>query len=60
VLVNQSSFHALPAVLAMSHGALAATHGGGATPGLFAVCYSDQKVANREIRVWHLVVENGY
>ena len=22
--------------------------------------YSDQKVANREIRVWHFVIENGY
>jgi hypothetical protein len=22
--------------------------------------YSDQKVANREIRVWHLVIKNGY
>jgi hypothetical protein len=22
--------------------------------------YSDAKVANREIRVWHLVIENGY
>jgi hypothetical protein len=24
------------------------------------VTYSDGKVANREIRVWHLVIENGY
>jgi hypothetical protein len=22
--------------------------------------YSDAKVANRDIRVWHLVIENGY
>jgi hypothetical protein len=22
--------------------------------------YSDEKVANREIRVWHFVLENGY
>jgi hypothetical protein len=22
--------------------------------------YCDQKVANREIRVWHIVIENGY
>jgi hypothetical protein len=22
--------------------------------------YRDEKVANREIRIWHLVVENGY
>jgi hypothetical protein len=22
--------------------------------------YSDEKVANREIRVWHFVIENGY
>ena len=22
--------------------------------------YSDAKVANREIRVWHCVIENGY
>jgi hypothetical protein len=22
--------------------------------------YCDEKVANREIRVWHLVIENGY
>ena len=22
--------------------------------------YCDQRVANREIRVWHFVVENGY
>jgi hypothetical protein len=22
--------------------------------------YSDEKVANRDIRVWHLVIENGY
>jgi hypothetical protein len=22
--------------------------------------YSDEKVANREIRIWHLVMENGY
>jgi hypothetical protein len=28
-----------------------------------AVCptpYSGEKVANREIRVWHFVIENGY
>jgi hypothetical protein len=25
-----------------------------------ARCYSDQTVANREIRVWHFVIENGY
>ena len=24
------------------------------------VAYSDEKVANREIRVWHFVIENGY
>jgi hypothetical protein len=23
-------------------------------------CHSDQNVANREIRVWHFVIENGY
>jgi hypothetical protein len=22
--------------------------------------YGDEKVANREIRVWHFVIENGY
>jgi hypothetical protein len=22
--------------------------------------YCDEKVANREIRVWHFVIENGY
>jgi hypothetical protein len=22
--------------------------------------YSDEKIANRDIRVWHLVIENGY
>jgi hypothetical protein len=22
--------------------------------------YSDEKVANRDIRIWHLVIENGY
>jgi hypothetical protein len=22
-------------------------------------CYRDQKVASREIRVWHFVIENG-
>ena len=26
---------------------------------LSEVC-SDEKVANREIRVWHFVIENGY
>jgi hypothetical protein len=25
-----------------------------------ALRYSDEKVANREIRVWHFVIENGY
>ena len=25
-----------------------------------ATTYSDEKVANREIRVWHFVIENGY
>ena len=25
-----------------------------------ATSYSDEKVANREIRVWHFVIENGY
>jgi hypothetical protein len=25
-----------------------------------APAYSDEKVANREIRVWHFVIENGY
>jgi hypothetical protein len=29
--------------------------GGGA-----AAVYCDPKVANREIRVWHFVIENGY
>jgi hypothetical protein len=24
------------------------------------VTYSDEKVANRDIRVWHFVIENGY
>jgi hypothetical protein len=24
------------------------------------VAYSEAKVANREIRVWHFVIENGY
>jgi predicted Zn-dependent protease len=24
------------------------------------LCYCDEKVANREIRVWHFVIENGY
>ena len=24
------------------------------------VAYSDEKVANRDIRVWHFVIENGY
>ena len=24
------------------------------------VHYCDEKVANREIRVWHFVIENGY
>jgi hypothetical protein len=28
--------------------------------GRFLAPYSDQKVANREIRVWHFVIENGY
>jgi hypothetical protein len=22
--------------------------------------YGDEKVANRDIRIWHLVIENGY
>ena len=28
--------------------------------GAQAARYSDAKVANRDIRVWHLVIENGY
>jgi hypothetical protein len=24
------------------------------------LAYCDQKAANREIRVWHFVIENGY
>ena len=24
------------------------------------VTYSDAKVANRDIRIWHFVIENGY
>jgi hypothetical protein len=40
--------------------------GGVTTPGALTAAaassssYCDQKVANREIRVWHFVVENGY
>ena len=26
----------------------------------FALLYSDAKVANRDIRAWHFVIENGY
>jgi hypothetical protein len=29
-------------------------------PGALAPVYSDEKVANRDIRVWHFVIENGY
>jgi hypothetical protein len=29
-------------------------------PAVAAALYSDAKVANREIRVWHFVIENGY
>jgi hypothetical protein len=30
------------------------------TPLASSTTYSDEKVANREIRVWHFVIENGY
>ena len=38
---------------------IAGTRGGGAGPRGW-VRYSDEKVANRDIRVWHFVIENGY
>jgi hypothetical protein len=41
------------------------SHGSGlrarlAAASCLVATYSDAKVANREIRVWHLVIENGY
>jgi hypothetical protein len=33
---------------------------GRAEPGRRGAEYCDEKVANREIRVWHFVIENGY
>jgi hypothetical protein len=30
------------------------------TPADASPAYSDEKVAIRDIRVWHLVIENGY
>jgi hypothetical protein len=32
----------------------------GALPAHLAQLYSDEKVANRETKVWHFVIENGY
>jgi hypothetical protein len=29
-------------------------------PESWAVAYSDDKVANRDTKIWHLVIENGY
>jgi isoleucyl-tRNA synthetase len=42
----------LEAVGELTGAQLEVREGGGA--------YSDAKVANREIRVWHFVIENGY
>ena len=39
--------------------AVTARAGAGAGERLARVRYSDEKVANREIRVWHFVIENG-
>jgi hypothetical protein len=35
-------------------------HGLRRPTGLVQACKSDEKVANRETRVWHFVIENGY
>jgi hypothetical protein len=37
-------------------GWLQRVHGGATTQ----LSYSDAKVANRDIKVWHFVIENGY
>jgi hypothetical protein len=28
--------------------------------GRLSVTYNDEKVANRDIKVWHLLIKNGY
>jgi hypothetical protein len=32
----------------------------GHVPEYLQVRYSDEKVANRDTKIWHLVIENGY